>query len=201
MATAGLLAQPELRALVPRGYAGYTEATAPRHMVLPATTAVPLIMKLRDSTYRPPEFVMGAHGSYAVMEGDCAPSYLEVWLAPLGAYSLLGLPMDEVSGLTVDLTDLLGAAGRRLGEQVRDAATWRQRFTLVDEFLLRRLERGPQPSPEAPSSWPSRRPRRSPIRPATCWARSRRRCSTTPSDLPCWPPSSPTSFNRRSSST
>src|SRR4029450_1940294 len=41
---------------------------------LPATTAVPLIMKLRDSAYRPPEFVMGAHGSYSVMEGDCAPS-------------------------------------------------------------------------------------------------------------------------------
>src|SRR4029450_3210235 len=41
---------------------------------LPATTASPPLMKLRDSAYRPPEFVMGAHGSYSVMEGDCAPS-------------------------------------------------------------------------------------------------------------------------------
>jgi hypothetical protein len=117
-------AHAELRSLLPSGYAGYTEATAPRHLVMPATTAVPLVMKLQDSAYRPPQFLMGAHGSYSVLEGDCAPSYVEVRLAPLGAYTLLGLPPDELSGLIVDLTDVLGPAGRRLAERVRDAATW-----------------------------------------------------------------------------
>jgi AraC-like DNA-binding protein len=146
-------AHAELRSLLPSGYAGYTEATAPRHLVMPATTAVPLVMKLQDSAYRPPQFLMGAHGSYSVLEGDCAPSYIEVRLAPLGAYTLLGLPPDELSGLIVDLTDVLGPAGRRLAERVRDAATWRQRFTLVDEFLLRRLERGRRPSAEVAWAW------------------------------------------------
>jgi hypothetical protein len=84
--------QPGLRSVVARGYAGYTEATAPRRLVLPATTAVPLVVKILDSPYRPPAFVMGAHGSYSVLEGDCAPSYLEVWLASLGASTLLGCP-------------------------------------------------------------------------------------------------------------
>jgi AraC-like DNA-binding protein len=46
-------AHAELRSLLPSGYAGYTEATAPRHLVMPATTAVPLVMKLQDSAYRP----------------------------------------------------------------------------------------------------------------------------------------------------
>jgi AraC-like DNA-binding protein len=144
---------PALRPLVPRGYAGFTEATAPRHLVLPATTSVPLIVKIRESAYRPPAFVMGVHGAYSVIEGDCAPSYLEVWLAPLGAYTLLGLPMDALRGQTVDLTDLLGAAGRRLAERLPEVPTWRRRFALVDELLLRRLERGPRPSPEVGRAW------------------------------------------------
>src|SRR5262249_58710854 len=75
-----------LRSLLPRGYAGYTEATAPRHLILPASTTVLLVVKLADSPYRPPQFIIGAHGTYSALEGDCAPSYLEVPLAPLGAY-------------------------------------------------------------------------------------------------------------------
>lgn len=144
---------PRLRSLLPRGYAAYTEATAPQHLVLPATTAVPLIVKLLDSPYRPPAFVMGPHGSYSVMEGDCAPSYLEVWLAPLGAYTLLGLPMSQLRGHTVDLIDVLGPAGRRLAEQLREAPSWGGRYALLDQFLLGRLEGGPRPSPEVAWAW------------------------------------------------
>jgi hypothetical protein len=96
---------------------------------------------------------MGAHGSSSVVEGDCAPSYLEVWLAPLGAYTLLGLPMEELSGQLVDLVDVLGAAGRRLAEQLRETPSWRQRFAMMDRFLLRRLAGGPRPSPEVGWAW------------------------------------------------
>jgi AraC-like DNA-binding protein len=121
--------------------------------VVPATTSVPLVVRILDSSHRPPAFVMGAHGSSTVLEGDTAPSYLEVLLAPLGAYTLLGLPMDELRGQTVDLVDVLGPPGRRLGEQLREAPSWRQRFALMDRFLLRRLERGPRPSPEVGWAW------------------------------------------------
>ena len=105
---------PRLRPLLSRGYVGFTEATMPRHLVLPATTAVPLVVKLTDSPYRPPAFVMGGHDTSIVLEGDCAPSYLEVLLSPLGAYRILGLPLDQLSGQTTDLAELLGAGGRRL---------------------------------------------------------------------------------------
>jgi AraC-like DNA-binding protein len=144
---------PRLRGLLPRGYAGFTEATTPRHLVLPATSSVPLVLKLADSPYRPPAFVMGAHGSYSVIEGDCAPSYVELLLDPLGAYRLLGLPMAELSGQLVDLADVLGPEGRRLGERLRETPTWRQRFTLLDRFLLGRLEEGLRPSPEVCRAW------------------------------------------------
>jgi AraC-like DNA-binding protein len=144
---------PRLRALLPRGYVGFNQATAPRHLVLPATTSVPLVVKLADSPYRPPAFVLGAHGTSVVLEGDCAPSYLEVLLGPLEAYRLLGLPMNRLSGDTVDLVEVLGADGRRLAEQLRDTPSWRRRFALLDRFLLERLDRGPRPSPEVGWAW------------------------------------------------
>jgi AraC-like DNA-binding protein len=144
---------PQLRSLLPRGYAGFTEATTPRRLVLPATTVVPLVVRLRDSPHRPPAFVMGAHGAFTVLEGECAPSYLEVLLAPLGAYTLLGLPMQELSSHTVDLVEVLGAAGGLLAEQLRETPTWERRFALMDQFLLRRLAVGPRPSPEVAWAW------------------------------------------------
>ena len=76
---------PQLRPLLPRGYAGFTQATTPRHLVLPATTSVPLVVKILDSAHRPPAFVMSPHASSWLVDGDCAASYLEVWLDPLGA--------------------------------------------------------------------------------------------------------------------
>ena len=139
--------------MLPRGYVGFTEATTPRHLVLPATTSVPLVVKILDSAHRPPAFVMGARGSSMVLEGDCAPSYLEVLLSPLGAYRLLGLPMAELSGQLVDLVEVLGADGRRLGEQLRETPSWPRRFALLDRFLLGRLEGGPRPSPEVGWAW------------------------------------------------
>ena len=145
--------QPLLRSLLPRGYAGFTEATTPRHLVLPATTAVPLVVKLLDSPHRPPAFVMGAHGSSTVLEGECAPSYLEVLLAPLGAYRPLGQPIAELGGRPLDLVEVLGGDGRRLAEQLRDTPSWRQRLALLDRFLLERLDRGPRPSPEVGWAW------------------------------------------------
>ena len=129
---------------------GFNQATAPRHLDLPATTSIPLVVKTVDSRHRPAAFVLGAHGTSVVLEGDCAPSYLEVLLGPLEAYRLLGLPMNRLSGDTVDLVEVLGADGRRLAEQLRDTPSWRQRLALLDRFPL---ERGPRPSPEVGWAW------------------------------------------------
>ena len=145
--------QAPLRPLLPRGYLGFTEATTPRHLIVPATTSVPLVVKLVDSPHRPPAFVMGARDSFTVLEGACAPAYLEVVLSPLGAYRLLGLPMGELSGQLVDLVEVLGPDARRLTDQLREAPSWRRRFALVDRFLLGRLERGPRPAPEVAWAW------------------------------------------------
>jgi AraC-like DNA-binding protein len=150
-----LVAAPQapLRLLLPRGHVGFNQATAPRHLDLPATTSIPLVVKTVDSRHRPATFAMGAPGSFTVLEGACAPFHLEALLAPLGAYRPLGQPMDELGGRPLDLVEVLGADGRRLAEQLRDTPGWRQRLALVDRFLLERLERGPRPSPEVGWAW------------------------------------------------
>jgi AraC-like DNA-binding protein len=143
---------PNLSSLIARDYAGFRSDRG-QHLVLPASVSVPLIVKLEDSPVRPPEFAMGVRDAYFAVDGACAPAYLNVWLAPLGAYTLLGLPIDRIAGQTVDLVDLLGPEAHRLADQVRDAPSWHARFTLIDQFLLRRREQGPRPAPEVAWAW------------------------------------------------
>jgi AraC-like DNA-binding protein len=143
-----------LRRFLARDYAGFADASTPHgQFVLPATTTVSLVLKLEDSALRPPQFVNGAHGSYTRIVGECAPSYLELRLAPLGAYSLLGVPIDHFHGEFVDLGDAIGAEARDFADRVRDAPTWDARFALVDEFLLGRAAKGPTPAPEVEHAW------------------------------------------------
>jgi AraC-like DNA-binding protein len=143
-----------LRPWLARDHAGFTAATEPTHLVLPASASVSLVLKVQDSPHRPPEFTGGVRGAPLPLDGACSPSYVEVRLTPLGAYAVLGLPMDELRGRIVALDDIVGAEGRRLGEVVRDAGTWRRRFALVDDFLLRRLDEGrARPAPEVSRVW------------------------------------------------
>ncbi len=142
-----------LRSALRPGYAGFDESSGPRHVVLPATASVGLIVKIRDSEHRPPAFVMGALAEHTVLDGACSSSYLRVFLSPLGAYTLLGLPMNEVSERIVELADVVGPAAPRLIEQLREEPTWRGRFEIVDRLLLARLDDGPRPAPEVRQAW------------------------------------------------
>jgi AraC-like DNA-binding protein len=145
--------QPLLRRLLVGDHIGVTAAVAPHRLLIPASAAVPLVIKLVDSRHRPPAFLHGAHGGYSLMEGDCARSYLSVLMAPLGAYRLLGRPVTELAGTVVDIEDVFGHDGRRLIEAVREQPTWPRRFAVLDRFLARAAERGPRPAPEVFQAW------------------------------------------------
>jgi AraC-like DNA-binding protein len=142
-----------VRPWLARPHVGFDEGTAPHRLVVAATAAVPLVVKLADSPHRPPAFAVGALDGYREFHGACAPSYLEVRLAPPAAYTLLGRPLDELAGEVVDLVDLFGAAGARLAERIRDARGWERRFAVLDGFLLRRAVDGPRPAPEVVRAW------------------------------------------------
>jgi AraC-like DNA-binding protein len=128
---------------------------APAHpsVAEPATAAIAVILRLKDAPRFPPEVLAGAHDTVWVAAGPCSPTYLELRLAPLGAYRLLGMPMDALTGQLVDLTDVLGTGSRRMAEQLRDTPSWQQRFGLLDAYLLRCAQDGPDPAPEVVWAW------------------------------------------------
>lgn len=61
---------------------------------------------------------------------------ITVGLTPMGAYALLGMPLSELAAGDVDLIGALGARGRRLIERLGEAASWTERFRILDEQLL-----------------------------------------------------------------
>jgi AraC-like DNA-binding protein len=142
-----------LRGLVARDYWGVIQPCRRHRLSIPATASVPLVLKICDSPYRPPAFLHGVHDHFVLMDGECAPSYLEILMAPLGAYRLLGRPVRELGDGVVDLESVFGAAGRRLLEAVRERTSWRGRFAAVDAFLLAAAESGPVPAPEVRHAW------------------------------------------------
>ena len=155
---AGGAAHPQLRGLLARDYASFTEPAAPPHnMISPATAAVCIVLKRNDSDWRPPEFLIGGRDfciSNRIPVGDSAHPFMQQWLTPLGAYRLLGgVPMDALSGQVVDLTDVLGGGIRRLADQLREAPNQRHQFALLDAYLLRRAQDGPEPAPEVAWAW------------------------------------------------
>jgi AraC-like DNA-binding protein len=146
---------PGLRGSVSRGYRGWTVRPPERagRFVLPASLSVQLVLKIEDSPVRPPEFVNGVQSGFAVLEGGCAPQYVEVALSPLGAYRLLGLPMHRLRDQLIDMNDVLGREVARLGEMVREQPTWPRRFGVLDRFLLDRLDTGPVIAREVAFAW------------------------------------------------
>jgi AraC-like DNA-binding protein len=148
-----LPADARLRSWVVGDYGGFDQASVPHSPVaVPATFVTPLVVDVSCSPSRPPVFVNGPSGTYTRVKGPCAPAVM-VRLAPLGAYKLLGSPLSEIAGSIVGLEDIVGADARWLSEQVRSARTWEERGRLLNDFLLDRAARGPQPSSEVSQAW------------------------------------------------
>jgi AraC-like DNA-binding protein len=66
-------------------------------------------------------------------------------LTPLGARTLLGVPAGELGGLVVELPAVIGPEAAHLPDRLAAAPDWSARFRILDEVLLRRLTRAPEP--------------------------------------------------------
>jgi AraC-like DNA-binding protein len=146
---------PRIRPLLARDHVGFAETGGVgESWIETPTAAVTVILNVGAPFGGLPEaFVAGLSDTFAVVEGARAMTCLDLKLTPLGAYSLLGLPMHEVAGRAVDARDLLGPDLARLLDQLREASRWERRFEVVDAFLLRRLAAGPRPSPAVEWTW------------------------------------------------
>ena len=77
---------------------------------------------------------------------------LQVRLAPPLAYAVLGATRSW-GGTVVALDDLWGRDAARIQEQLRDAASWDDRFAITEDALTRRLELGREVDPEVSFVW------------------------------------------------
>jgi AraC-like DNA-binding protein len=92
-------------------------------------------------------FFAGMHDRFAITETSGAQRGVQVELSPVGAHLLLRTPMHELFGRVVELEPLFGRAGVLLREALGCAHDWEQRFALLDDFLLARLDDRLSPVP------------------------------------------------------
>lgn len=146
---------PRLRPLLARDYVGYAETDVPlQRWLMPPTADVTVIFGCgRPLGDLPGAFVSGIESGHSVVEYGGTWSCVDLKLTPLGAYTLLGVPMDELMDRVVDVGDVLGAPGRRLAAALAGAPAWERRFALVEEFLLHRAYDGPVPSDGVAEAW------------------------------------------------
>jgi AraC-like DNA-binding protein len=88
-------------------------------------------------------FVGGLRRSQVTTEHPGWSCGMHIGLIPWAAYGLLGVPMHELAETTVPFEELLPV---ELVERLDDAATWDDRFGLLDEVFARRLLEVPEVS-------------------------------------------------------
>jgi AraC-like DNA-binding protein len=155
-------AHPALRGHV-TGYCGYREDTPTRFRRREvASPLVPLIISFGDEIQvgepggparTVTSFVAGLYDRPVVTEHDGRQHGIEVLLTPLGAYTLLGVPMGELTNRVVELGDLLGPGGAKLTARLAETQAWGERLALLDDALAVRLAAGLKPSPEVEHVW------------------------------------------------
>ncbi len=137
-------------------YTGYRQRGVPpaRHRGLPSpfltlifTLDEPLVLLAHPDPRQPPgEFgalLGGLHSAPALVVHDGAQSGVQVALRPFGARALLGLPAGELAELDVPAEAVLGGACAEFRDRALTAASWPERFAILDEILLRAAGTGP----------------------------------------------------------
>jgi AraC-like DNA-binding protein len=84
-------------------------------------------------------FAAGLSEQYAVVEGTGSAHCFHMNLTALGAYRFFGVPMHQLSDRIFELDDVLDSSLSELRERLFDAS-WADAFTLLDNFLSRRIE-------------------------------------------------------------
>jgi len=135
-------------------YSGYRQAgVAPgTHRGLPSpyltlifTIDDPLVVAghpdPRQAPGRYDALIGGLHLGPALITHDGHQSGVQVALHPLACRALLGLPAGELASIDIAAEEVLGRdAVARVGERLRAARGWAERFAVVDAELRRRLD-------------------------------------------------------------
>lgn len=123
---------------VPENPSGVHRGLPSRYLTLVVELAAPLRVSL-GGLVSAHGVVGGLHTSPALVDASRPQEGLQYDLTVRGARALLGVPASELSGMAVELTDLLGPQSHALLDQLHRAGSQQERFGLVDAALLRSL--------------------------------------------------------------
>ena len=130
---------------------------------LPASIVVPLVLAWGD-TQELTEVAggegAGTHGSFVagLRPGTTRTSFrgsqscVQVYLTPLGASRVLGLPGREIAHRVTPLVDVSPALAG-LADRLAETPTWAERLALVDRTLLALAHDGDAPDPLTRQVW------------------------------------------------
>jgi AraC-like DNA-binding protein len=105
--------------------------------------AGPLIVNDSSGRQQRGSLVAGlGFGSDAVWVRDEIFEAVQVRLSPVVVRAVLGVSPDDLDGAVVALDDLWGRQASRIREQLSDAASWAERFEMIDHLLNRRHRAG-----------------------------------------------------------
>ena len=120
---------------------------------LPETDAVAAFSfrgacRIDGTRFAPPAAFTGPRDILRTHEHLDGHAVLLARFTPVGAYTFLRVPLEEFTGYTVSLTDIIGSPGEghSLSERLNSAENHRQRIALVEQFLLA-TKRGSTPDP------------------------------------------------------
>jgi AraC-like DNA-binding protein len=125
---------------VPANPTGVHRGLPSRHLTLVVELAAPLRVSGLGQPVVGHGVVGGLHTSAARIDASVPQEGLQYALTPLAAHALLGVPAGELRDRVVEASDVLGPDGARWVETLQAAASWRQRFALLDGALLSRLD-------------------------------------------------------------
>ena len=97
-------------------------------------------------------FVGGLRDTSVITEHDGWSAGMQINLAPATAHLLFGLPMGELAGQNLPLDALIPGADL-LVERLHDAASWTDRFAILDSEIAARLAGSPSPATGVEWAW------------------------------------------------
>ena len=134
------------------GYSGYVETTwqSIRRREVPSPI-VALILNLGppwrmidpdrgDVGSERDSFIAGLHDRSVIVDSTGAADCMQIDFSVLGAARFFRLPMHELANATTAFEDVLGEAGHRFLERLRNTPAWADRFELMDDFLAARMQ-------------------------------------------------------------
>ena len=98
-------------------------------------------------------FVGGLHLAPATVAHRGSGAGISVEVSPLACRCLFGVPAAALAHCVVDLSDLLGRAATELTDRLADAASWAERFEVLDTVLSRSIADEPIVAREVRRAW------------------------------------------------